>query len=89
MGYINARLRRLEERWRVKPLSHHVSVVRYPWDLPDGDRDRWLAEEVECACGVVGCERMTIGLVSPEKAPSAEAWSAQVQAYYREREAHA
>ena len=37
---INARLRRLEERWRVKPPSHHVVVARYPFDCDD--RARWI-----------------------------------------------
>ena len=87
MGYIEARLRRLEERWRVKPPSHHVAVARYPFDCDD--RDRWLLEELPCACGVIGCELMTIGMLAPEKAPSAEAWSAQVQTYYAHRGDHA
>jgi hypothetical protein len=68
---------------------HHVSVVSYPWDLPDGDRDRWIRKELPCACGAIGCPEMTIGLVAPAKAPSAEAWSQAAQVYYAPRADHA
>ena len=84
---INARLRRLEERWRVKPPSHHVSVVRYPFDCDD--RARWIREALPCACGVIGCELMTIGYFGPQKAASAEEWSHAAQAYYVQRGNHA
>ena len=83
MGYINARLRRLEERWRVKPVGHFLSVVRYPFDCED--RDRWLREELPCACGAIGCPELAIGMLAPAKAPSDEAWSESVQQYYREK----
>jgi hypothetical protein len=62
-----------------------TTVVQYPWDLPDGDRDRWLREELPCTCGQVGCPLLTIGALFPAKAPSAEAWAERVQTYYAQR----
>jgi hypothetical protein len=84
---INARLRRLEARWQPKPQSHHLTVVRYPWNLFHGDRDRWIREELPCACGVIGCPSLSIGLLSPAKAPSADEWSRAAIAYDAQRKA--
>ena len=80
------RLIRLETYQRQRNgRPHHLSVVRYPWDLPDGDCDRWFREELPCACGEVGCSLLTIGALLPAKAPSAEAWTERVQTYYTQR----
>ena len=84
---INARLARLEERRRAKPPSHHVVVARYPFDCDD--RDRWIREALPCVCGVIGCPELTIGMLAPEKAASAEEWSHHAQAYYVPRGDHA
>jgi hypothetical protein len=67
---------------------HHLSVVQYPWPLPEGEQDRWIREDLKCACGQAGCPEMTIGVLVPAKAPSAEAWSARVQQYYAQRRIH-
>jgi hypothetical protein len=85
------RLIRLETYQRQRNgRSHYLSVVQYPWNLPDGDRDRWLREDLLCACGQVGCPLLAIGALLPAKAPSAEAWTERVQAYYaRKRDSHA
>jgi hypothetical protein len=80
------RLVRLEEHQRKRHgRPHHLSVVQYPWDLPDGDRDRWLREELPCVCGRVGCPLLTIGALLPAKAPSGEAWTERAQTYYAQR----
>jgi hypothetical protein len=80
------RLIRLETYQRQRNgRPHHLSVVQYPWDLPDGDRDRWLREELPCVCGRVGCPLLTIGVLLPAKAPSAEAWTERAQTYYAQR----
>jgi hypothetical protein len=80
------RLLRLEMYQRKRNGSpHYVSVVHYPWDLPDGDCKSWLREELRCAYGQVGCPEMMIGLLAPAKAPSVEAWAARAQAYYSQR----
>ena len=81
-----SRLARLEEyRRRRLPHSHHLSVVCYPFDCED--RDRWIREELECACGVIGCPLMTIGYLGPAKAPSPDEWSRQSQDYYAQQRA--
>jgi hypothetical protein len=80
------RLIRLETYQRQRNgRPHHLSVVQFPWDLPNGGRDRWLAEELPCTCGQVGCPLLTIGVLLPAKAPSLEAWTARVQTYYAQR----
>jgi hypothetical protein len=80
------RVVRLEEhRRRRTGRPHHLSVMQYPWDLLDGDRDRWLEEELPCVCGRVGCPLLTIGALLPAKAPSAEAWTERAQTYYAQR----
>ena len=81
------RVMRIEEyRRRRMPPSHFVVSVHVPWDLPRGmNQDTWLREEVTCACGQRGCSELRIGLVLPEKAPSAEAWTARAEAYYSHR----
>jgi hypothetical protein len=82
------RVTRIEEYQRRRlPPSHFVMSVRVPWDLPAGmDQDTWLREEVTCACGQQGCPELRIGLVLPEKAPSAEAWTDRVQTHYAQRQ---
>jgi hypothetical protein len=83
MSFFKSRLRRLEAAWRKRPVQGHlVSVLRYPWDLPDGDIDAWLAS-VPCARGRLGCPERRIGALFPETAPSAEAWAARYQAWAR------
>jgi hypothetical protein len=54
--------------------------VRVPWDPPAGmDQETWLAEEVTCSCGELGCPELTIGVLAPAKAPSVEAWAERYQ----------
>jgi hypothetical protein len=66
--------------------SHFVMSVRVPWNLPDGmDQDTWLREAVQSSCGQRGCPELRIGLVLPEKAPSAQAWAERAQAYCAQR----
>jgi hypothetical protein len=80
------RLRRLEAYQRQRRgRSHHLSVVHYPWDLPDEGRARWRREELPCACGRGHCPQMTIGLLVPATAPSVEAWAERAQQYYAQR----
>jgi hypothetical protein len=80
------RVVRLEEHQRKRNgRLHPLAVVQYPWDLPEGDRDRWLGEELPCTCGQVGCPLLIIGALLPVKAPSAEAWAERAQPYYVQR----
>ena len=86
MSCLNSRLWRLEASQRRKaPTDHVISVLIYPRDLLHTDRERWLREEVTCACGTRGCLEMRVGALLPEKAPSAEAWAERAQQYYAPR----
>jgi hypothetical protein len=82
-----SRLLRLEEYQRRRlPPNHFMMSVRVPWDLPDDmDQEAWLREGVLCTCGERGCPELRIGLVLPEKAPSAEVWAQRAQEYYARR----
>jgi hypothetical protein len=83
MSFRHSRVRRLEacqRRLHPPERAHYRSVVNQPWEVRD--REPWLAE-LTCPCGVVGCDQMTIGVIVPEKAPSADAWAARFQAYAR------
>jgi hypothetical protein len=80
------RITRIEAYRRRVPPSHFLASVRVPWDLPEGmGQETWLAEEVTCPCGQRACLEFRIGLVIPEKAPTAEAWAEWVQSYYAQR----
>jgi hypothetical protein len=81
------RITRIEAyRRRRTPPSHFLMSVRVPWDLLVGmDQATWLVEEVTCPCGQRDCPEFRIGLVLPEKAPSAEAWADRAAAYYQRR----
>jgi hypothetical protein len=87
MSFYRHRLQALERRQRqLHPpeLAHFISVVYQPWEEPD--RDRWLAG-LTCPCGAVGCPELRIGVLLPEKAPSAEVWQERCQEYARRTEA--
>jgi hypothetical protein len=73
-------------RRRHTPPSHFLMSLQVPWDLPAGmDQETWLAEGVICPCGRRECPEFRIGLVIPEKAPSAEAWAERAQQHYQQR----
>jgi hypothetical protein len=75
-----ARILRLEHYRRQRlPPSHFVSVVKYPFGMDDGDVDRWLRDEVVCACGTIGCPELRIRILTSEPAPSVEAWEQWVK----------
>jgi hypothetical protein len=77
------RLRRLEAR-RLRPVSHFLSSVRYPWyrDEPDHEWRRGLV----CPCGQRGCLELRVGAMVPEKALSPEAWAARARQYQEGRD---
>jgi hypothetical protein len=81
-----ARLRRLETH-RQRPVSHFLSIVRIPWDVEEADEPDWL-RGLRCSCGQRACPQLRIGVILPEKAPSAEVW-AERALHYRERHHHA
>ena len=85
MSFRCARVKRLEQRQRQQhppELAHFISMAFQPWEEPD--RERWLAG-LTCPCGAVGCPELRIGVLLPEKAPSAEAWYQRCQAYARRK----
>jgi hypothetical protein len=85
MKYLG-RIIKLEQKYLPAP-SHLISILQYPWSLPDGmDLDTWLRDEVTCSCGAVGCPLMRIGALIPEKASSVEAWGEQVRVWRAQRE---
>jgi hypothetical protein len=75
-----SRLRGLEARPR-QPVSHFLSMVRYPWHRGEPDHD-WRRGLV-CPCGQRGCPKLRIGAMVPEKAPSPEAWAARARQYQK------
>jgi hypothetical protein len=72
MPHYKTRLRRLEARL-VRPVSHFVSIIYYPWHLGEPDDD-WL-QGLVCPCGRQGCPQFRIGAIIPEKALRPEAWA--------------
>jgi hypothetical protein len=76
MSY-ETRLQRLEaQRRQPWPVSHFVPVVCYPWPVGEPDDHDWRRALV-CPCGQRGCPELRIGIMLPEKAPSADAERAE------------
>jgi hypothetical protein len=49
------------------------------------DQAMWLRDEVVYRCGQRRCPELRIGLVVPQKAPSAEAWATRANTSYAQR----
>ena len=82
MSFRRNRIARLEARQRRQHRPervHFISIVRYPWRGAEPEAD-WLRSLV-CPCGQRACPQLRIGALLPEKAPSAEAWAAEVRRY--------
>jgi hypothetical protein len=82
---IERRITRLEAYRQIRDgANHFVSVLFYPWALPDDQRDAWVAEQLACPC-TPDCPGKSGGALLPEKAPSPEAWEERVRAYQAQR----
>jgi hypothetical protein len=85
MRALEKRISHLENTPRLSRAEKHwVPDLFYPWELPNDMRETWLAEQIRCDCSPA-CPGKRIGAILPKKAPSAEAWAAQAQAYYAKR----
>jgi hypothetical protein len=85
MRDLERRLNNLEVRQRHGQAGAHViPILPYPWHLDAEDQEAWLAEQLACNCQP-DCPGKRVGALVPEKAPSAEAWTARAHAYDTQR----
>ena len=85
MDFRKSRVTRLETRQRRAHRlgnEHYTPVFHVPAHIPAHQWEAWLRAQ-RCACGVVACDKRTIGLLLPTRAQTAEEWEAR---YGREGE---